>query len=98
MGDFLLVFFIFLLILLNVACYKLYKKGKIALFLVGIIILLVAPVLGFISGSLFYTTGGGQGAGFGGAFLGLLTVINGLIIILISVVRWIIISITSKQK
>ena len=61
--------------------------------------MLLAPVIGFSSGALFlhfydWSSGGtGEGAGYGGAFLGLITLANGALILvigaIIGVIRWI---------
>jgi hypothetical protein len=64
--------------------------------------MIVAPVLGFLSGALFlhfydWSSGGtGEGAGYGGAFLGLITLANGILILMIGIIRWII-TISTKQ-
>jgi len=62
----------------------------------GIIMMILAPLIGFSSGSLFYhfydwSSGGtGEGAGIGGAFLGLITLGNGVLILVIGIIRSII--------
>ena len=88
-----LLLVIFILILLNVACFTLFKKGKLNLYVSGIIMIILAPVIGFSSGALllhFYdwSSGGtGEGAGYGGALLGLLTLANGILILIIGFIR-----------
>lgn len=88
--------FILILISLNIIFYILFKRGKLNIMVSGIIMMILAPVIGFISGSLllhFYdwTSGGtGEGAGYGGAFLGLLTFGNGVLILVIGTFRWVI--------
>jgi hypothetical protein len=57
--------------------------------------MILAPVIGFSSGALFlhfydWSSGGtGEGAGYGGAFLGLITVVNGFLFLVIGIIRWI---------
>jgi hypothetical protein len=95
MEGLILVFFILILILLNVVFFILFKKGKLNLMLSGIIMMILAPVIGFSSGALFlhfydWSSGGtGEGAGYGGAFLGLITLVNGFLILVIGIIRWI---------
>jgi hypothetical protein len=95
MEGLLLVLFILILILLNVVFFILFKKGKLNLMLSGIIMMILAPVIGFSSGALFlhfydWSSGGtGEGAGYGGAFLGLITVVNGFLFLVIGIIRWI---------
>ena len=91
--------YILLLISLNVVFFTLFRKGKLNLIFSGIIMMVLAPVIGFSSGALllhFYdwSSGGtGEGAGYGGAFLGLITLANGVLILVIGVIigaiRWI---------
>ena len=63
---------IFILILLNVAFFIMFKKEKLNLLASGIIMIILAPVIGFSSGALFlyfydWSSGGtGEGAGYGG--------------------------------
>lgn len=96
MADLILKVFILILVFLNIGCYLLFKRGKLGLILSGIIMMILAPVIGFSSGALFLyfydrSSGGtGEGAGYGGAFLGLITIANGILIVLIGVIRWII--------
>ncbi len=77
MDVLILLLFILLIISLNVAFLILFKKGKLNLIVSGIIMIILAPVIGFLSGALFlhfydWSSGGtGEGAGYGGAFLGL---------------------------
>lgn len=88
-----LLLVIFILILLNIASFILFKKEKLNLFASGIIMIILAPVIGFSSGALllhFYdwSSGGtGEGAGYGGALLGLLTFANGILILIIGFIR-----------
>lgn len=88
---------IFILILLNVAFFILFKREKLNLLASGIIMIILAPVIGFLSGALFlhfydWSSGGtGEGAGYGGAILGLLTLANGILILMIGFIRAIVI-------
>lgn len=88
---------IFILILLNVAFFILFKREKLNLLASGIIMIILAPVIGFLSGALFLhfydwsSRGTGEGAGYGGAILGLLTLANGILILMIGFIRAIVI-------
>ncbi|AMQ07438.1 inner-membrane translocator [Sporosarcina psychrophila] len=96
MEDLLLFLFILVIISLNIVAFRLFKKGRLNLIISGIIMMILAPVLGFSSGALFlhfydWNSGGtGEGAGYGGAFLGLITLANGILILVIGIIRWII--------
>jgi len=95
MENLILTLFILILILLNVVFFTLFKKGKLNLMVSGILMMVLAPVIGFSSGTLFlhfydWSSGGtGEGAGYGGAFLGLITVANGVLILVIGIIMWI---------
>jgi hypothetical protein len=83
--------FVLIILLLNVTVFKLYKNGKLNLIFSGIIMLLLAPVFGFSSGALFlHLAGAGEGAGYGGAFLGLITLANAIIILVIGIILWLV--------
>ncbi|RHW43526.1 inner-membrane translocator [Neobacillus notoginsengisoli] len=102
MDTFILLLVIFILLLLNIASFLLFKNGKLNLIASGIIMMLLAPVIGFSSGALFlhfydWSSGGtGEGAGIGGAFLGLLTLGNGILILLVGFIRSMIIYIKDR--
>ncbi|ALC90650.1 inner-membrane translocator [Bacillus sp. FJAT-18017] len=93
MEDLILVIYILILISLNVVFFAAFKKGKLNLIVSGIIMMVLAPIIGFSSGALFlhfydWSSGGtGEGAGYGGAFLGLLTLANGVLILLIGIIN-----------
>ncbi|MFD1739676.1 inner-membrane translocator [Bacillus salitolerans] len=103
MDSLIILLFILMIIALNVATFVLVKKNKLNIMLSGLIIIVLAPVIGFSSGALLYQTydfssgGTGEGAGYGGAFLGLITIGNGLLIFLIGFIRWIIKFLTPKK-
>ncbi|MFE8700052.1 inner-membrane translocator [Cytobacillus sp. FJAT-54145] len=86
MDILILCFIIAIIILLNIAAFFLHKKGKLNLILSGVALMILAPVLGFLSGALFYqfydwSSGGtGEGAGIGGAVIGIVTLLNGALI------------------
>ncbi|MFS0824341.1 inner-membrane translocator [Bacillus sp. 1P02SD] len=94
MENLILILFVLILISLNVFFFILFKKGKINLMVSGIIMIILAPVMGFSSGALFlhfydWSSGGtGEGAGYGGAFLGLITMANGILILVVGIIRW----------
>lgn len=95
MEDLILVVFMLILISLNVVFFLLFVKGKLNPMVSGIIMMILAPVIGFSSGALFlhfydWSSGGtGEGSGYAGAFLGLLTLANGVLILVIGIIRWI---------
>lgn len=103
MEGLILTLFILVIISLNVASFILFKKGKLNLIIAGIIIMILAPILGFSSGALFlhfydWSSGGtGEGAGYGGAFLGFITLANGILILLIGIII-LIIRVITKQR
>ncbi|PWA07905.1 inner-membrane translocator [Pueribacillus theae] len=102
MDVLILLLFILVIILLNIAFFILFKKRDLNLMVSGIVMMALAPVLGFLSGALFlyfydWSSGGtGEGAGYGGAFIGLITLVNGALILLIGIIRWII-TISAKK-
>ena len=88
------IFFFVLLVFLNILSFQLFKKSKINLILSGIILIMLAPVIGVSSGALFVrlndlnSVGTGEGAGFGSTILGLITAANGILILLIGITLW----------
>lgn len=103
MDTIILLFFIFGLIALNILMIMLHKRKKLNLIIAGIILLVLAPVLTFASGSLFlyfydWSSGGsGEGAGYGGALIGFLTLFNGMIVLFTGIVIKIVKSMKQKQ-
>ncbi|KAB7663007.1 ABC transporter permease [Bacillus sp. B1-b2] len=88
-----LIWLILLSVLLisNVAAIKLYKKNKLPLWLGGVGISILGPVIGFLSGSIFvkmaHNAGDtGEGAALGAAFIGLVILGNGIIVFLIGII------------
>ncbi|MEH7126512.1 inner-membrane translocator, partial [Bacillus sp. JJ1773] len=69
MGNLILTLFILIIISLNVVFFTLFKKGKLNLMVSGILMMVLAPMIGFSSGALFlhfydWSSGGtGEGAG-----------------------------------
>ena len=104
MDILILAIYILILISLNVVFFLLFKKGKLNPMASGIIMMILAPVIGFSSGALFlhsydWSSGGtGEGAGFAGAFLGLITLVNGVLILMIGMIRWITIVFRKKAN
>ncbi|MGE7780513.1 inner-membrane translocator [Peribacillus sp. NPDC097264] len=94
MDALILSLFIIVIISLNIAIFTLSKKGKLNLIISGIIMMILAPVFGFSSGALFlhfydWNSGGtGEGAGYSGAIIGLITIANGVLILVIGIIRW----------
>ncbi|MFT8321446.1 MAG: ABC transporter permease [Bacillus sp. (in: firmicutes)] len=91
-GDGLLWIVLFsILIILNIIAINLYKKRKLPLWISGLSISILGPVLAFITGYFFvkidHSTGGtGEGGGIAAAFLGLVIVTNGIIYLMISII------------
>ncbi|MGG3944257.1 inner-membrane translocator [Peribacillus psychrosaccharolyticus] len=104
MEGLILALFIIVILSLNIAIYKLFEKGKLDLIISGFIMMILAPVLGLSSGALFvhfydWNSGGtGEGAGYGGAIIGLITLANGVLILVIGIIRWGIKLIGKKTK
>ncbi|PYZ94771.1 inner-membrane translocator [Salipaludibacillus keqinensis] len=102
MDSLILILFFLVLISLKIMIFILFGKGKLNLMIAGIMMMLLAPVLGYLSGaSLLYfydwSAGGtGEGAGYGGALLGFLALGNGLLILGIGIIRWIITTFITK--
>lgn len=96
MEGLILILFCLIIILLNVIFIRMFKKRKLNLVASGIIMMILAPLIGLSSGALFHhfydwSSGGtGEGAGIGGAFLGLITLANGVLILVIGIIRSII--------
>ena len=80
----------------------LYKRKKLNLIIAGIILSVLAPILAFASGALFFhfydfSSGGtGEGAGYGGVFVGFLTLLNGMIVLFTGLIMRITLSIKRK--
>ena len=95
MENLILILYVLILVSLNVVFFTLFRKGILNLMVSGIIMMVLAPVIGFSSGALFlhfydWSSGGtGEGAGYGRAFLGFITIANGILILVIGVIRWI---------
>jgi hypothetical protein len=88
--------YILIVIALNIGFVTLYKKKRFSLMFSGIIMSMLAPVLGFTSGALFYhfydwsSDGSGEGAAYGGAVIGLGALLNGFLLIMVGFGLWII--------
>ncbi len=96
MDNLILISYILVLISLNAGAFLLFRKGKLNLMVSGFLMMMLAPLIGFSSGALFlrfydWSSGGtGEGAGLAGAFLGLITLANGFLILTIGMIRWVI--------
>lgn len=94
MANLILAFFLVVLISLNVLFFSLSKKEKLGLMVSGLILIMLSPLVNFTMKALFlffydWSSGGtGEGAGYGGAILALLTFVNGLLLLLIGFNRW----------
>jgi hypothetical protein len=104
MEEFILWSYIFIIIVLNITFITLHKKGKVNLIFSGIVMLFLGPIFGFSSGALFlhfydFNSGGtGEGAGYGGAFIGLITIANGFVILAIGILVWLIRFFKTRQS
>ncbi|TFD94355.1 inner-membrane translocator [Jeotgalibacillus sp. R-1-5s-1] len=94
MAGFILILFLFIIIALNILFFVLFHKGKLNLIVSGILMMLMAPVIQFTSSSLllrYYDWGSGstgEGAGYGAALLAILAFVNGLLILVAGIIRW----------
>ena len=85
--NLILILYVLILVSLNVVFFTLFRKGILNRMISGIIMMVLAPVIGFSSGAVFlhfyhWSSGGtGEGAGYGGAFLGFITIANGILIL-----------------
>lgn len=80
------------LIVLNVSAILLYRKGKMPLWGSGLIIGILGPIIALITGSIFlkidYSMGGdGFGAAYSAAFIGFVIVGNGILYLIVGVVK-----------
>ncbi|MFD0050549.1 ABC transporter permease [Actinomycetes bacterium NPDC127524] len=80
------------LLCLNIMAISLHQKNKMPLWLSGICISVIGPIIAFMSGSIFikmaHNEGStGEGAGIGAAFIGLIIVANGILYFVIGIVR-----------
>ncbi|TLS37300.1 inner-membrane translocator [Pseudalkalibacillus caeni] len=91
MAVLILLIFALALFTLNIIFFIQLKRGRLTLLVAGIIMILIAPVFGFLSGYLFFYShngnGTGEGAGFAGALIGLLTLVNGGVFLVIELLR-----------
>ncbi len=80
------------LIVLNVSAILLYRKGKMPLWGSGLIIGILGPIIALISGSIFlkidHSMGGeGFGAAFSAAYIGFVIVGNGILYLIVGLVK-----------
>ena len=80
------------LIVLNLSAVLLYKKGKMPLWGSGLIIGVLGPIIALISGSIFlnidHSMGGeGFGAAFSAAYIGFVIVGNGILYLIVGLVK-----------
>ncbi|WP_409299022.1 ABC transporter permease [Peribacillus sp. SCS-26] len=71
------------LLILNTVALFLNKKNKMPLWLAGIVISLLGPLIASMTGSFFidldHKSGGtGEGAAYGAAFIGIIIIANGM--------------------
>jgi hypothetical protein len=72
-----------LILLLNYTAVKLHRNGKLKLFYSGLILMISAPVIAFVTGAVLLklVEGIGEGAGYGGFFFGFVTLVNGFVML-----------------
>ncbi|ARP44634.1 hypothetical protein GTHT12_03767 (plasmid) [Geobacillus thermodenitrificans] len=91
-GDFLVWLVLGLILLfLNSMAILLNNKNKMPLWLSGLIICILGPVLAFVVGAAFvkynHSQGGtAEGAGYAAAFIGLVVVGNGIVYLIIGMI------------
>ncbi|MDR7074359.1 inner-membrane translocator [Fictibacillus barbaricus] len=79
--------FLLIILVLNYSVVYLHKSGQLKLFVSGLAVLVLAPIFAFITGALLlHNTDAGQGAGYGGFFVGFVTFVNGIVILIGSLV------------
>lgn len=88
-GDSLIYLILFVsIILLNGLAILAYKKFRTPLWLSGIIIGVFGPIISFAAMSLFMKEGSAyEGVGIAGAFIAIVIIINGLIILTIGIIQ-----------
>jgi hypothetical protein len=71
------------ILLLNYAAVKFHRSGKLKLFYSGLILMISAPIIAFITGGLLLKLVAdiGEGAGYGGFFFGFVTLVNGFVML-----------------
>ncbi|RZT16499.1 MULTISPECIES: inner-membrane translocator [Fictibacillus] len=71
------------ILLLNYAAVKANQSERIKLFYSGLILMILAPIMAFITGALLLQLVAdiGEGAGYGGFFFGFVTFVNGFVMI-----------------
>lgn len=72
-----------IILLLNYAAVKANQSGRLKLFYSGLILMILAPIIAFITGALMLKLIAdiGEGAGYGGFFFGFVTFVNGFVMI-----------------
>ncbi|WML43308.1 ABC transporter permease [Neobacillus sp. PS3-40] len=91
-GDFLIwVILIAALLILNYMAVSSYKKKNTSFFWSGLLICIMGPVIGFITGSIFvnmdHSAGeSGEGGAIGAAFIGLIILGNGIIYLIVGAI------------
>ncbi|MEH7108847.1 ABC transporter permease [Bacillus sp. JJ1764] len=82
------------LLLLNFMAISSYNKKNTSFLWSGLLICIMGPVIGFISGSIFvnldHVEGGtGEGGAIGAAFIGLIILGNGMIYLIVGIIMMI---------
>ncbi|RHW43299.1 ABC transporter permease [Neobacillus notoginsengisoli] len=90
-GDFLIwIILITVLFIVNYMAISFYNKKNTSFLWSGLLICILGPVIGFITGSTFvsmdHSAGGtGEGGAIGAAFIGLIILGNGIIYLLVGI-------------
>lgn len=94
MANLIMACFLIVLISLNVLFFNLSKKEQLSLMVSGLTLIGLAPLVNFTMRALFlyfydWSSGGtGEGAGYGGAILALVTFVNGLFLLVLGFNKW----------
>ena len=87
MDSIILWTYLIIILVLNYTAVKLHKSGQRRLYVSGLVVLVLAPILAFITRFLLlHYTDAGEGAGYGGFFVGFVTFVNGIVILIGSMV------------
>jgi hypothetical protein len=87
MDSIILWSYLLIILILNYTAVKLHKSGKLKLYYFGLAILILAPIIAFLGGvSLHYFSNAAEEAPYGGFFLGFVTFVNGIVVIIGSII------------
>ncbi|MGV3466782.1 MAG: ABC transporter permease [Heyndrickxia sp.] len=86
-----MVFLIAVIIIFNCLAISSYKKKNTSFLWSGLLICIMSPIIGLLTGSIFVNNGhsaggSGEGGAIGAAFIGLILLGNGIIYLLVGTV------------